>query len=121
MFPASSGGGSKIVKLWENPSPASTYSTGTMDANTSGYDLYMVIFATYTNGPVSSVIGRVGEGVRMCYSAASNSGADTADRDVTYTSSSVLTVGQAERSTGTGSKTNPNTILIPLVVYGIKL
>lgn len=105
----------KMVLLWTNASPTSTFASQSISSNFSDYNLYVVIarHSTSVAGAVT-VINKVGSPSRLTSCGSSSSGYSEAIRTVN-SSTAALSFNNAARNGATA-----NDFLIPIYIYGIK-
>lgn len=104
----------KMVLLWSNASPTSTFTSQSISSNFVDYNMYVVIarHSTSIAGAVS-VMNKVGASSRLITCGATSSYSETI-RTVSSTQSD-LTFGNASKNGATA-----NDCLIPIYIYGIK-
>lgn len=104
----------KMVLLWSNASPTSTFASQSISSNFVDYNMYIVIarHSTSIAGAVT-VINKVGSSSRLITVGASSSYSETI-RTVSSTQTG-LTFGNANKNGSTA-----NDFLIPIYIYGIK-
>lgn len=104
----------KMVLLWSNASPTSTFASQSISSNFVDYNMYIVIarHSTSIAGAVT-VINKVGSSSRLTTVCATSSYSETI-RTVSSTQTQ-LTFGNANKNGSTA-----NDFLIPIFIYGIK-
>lgn len=99
--------------LWENPNTTQAFASQTITLNSADYDLLLWLYAESNSARAYlSVMTAKGKGAIMCE-------ADTAYnyfRSATYVSDTSYSI-----SVGYKNQTTDNSMMIPVVVYGIKL
>ena len=106
-------GNMRMLKLWQNPNTTSDFASQNVTISSSDYDILVAICYTSTGGGFSLAnISLKGSGFILSYF----SGSATYTRQCDRVSDTQYTIGDC-RSGGTTS----NNILIPCIIYGIKL
>ena len=110
-------GGIKIVKLWENASPTSSFAAQTVSLNLSGYDGVFVTAKFQTNGTdVKASTGFIAKGLKGCI-LVTNGTTDS----LRYRSFDVSETGVVFSAGKQISNSNETTgAAIPVYIYGVK-
>lgn len=124
-FSSGSAGGSMLTKLWENPSPSSSFSAKTISLDLSGYTAIAVQFH-YSNATETASVrmalvdGSAYEAFQL--NGIQNSGITyVGRRTFTVTTTRVAFAAAYHKATNsTASVSADNGYMIPVAIYGIK-
>lgn len=107
-------GAATFTLLWENSSKTSSFRSQTLELGLDGYDLYLVIarYSTTIGGTTTAFV-KTGFSARLMGVGASSTPTESI-RSITY-GDGALSVGDATKNGATD-----NTMLIPILIYGIK-
>ena len=106
----------KMTKLWENPSPTSSFS-GDIDLSSADYDMLLWVLdgANWGRNCVSVIVHK-GKTVTPTYSVYAAGAIHVYSRSFVYSSATKYT-----STSGSDNGTTDNSKIIPCVIYGIKL
>jgi hypothetical protein len=105
-----------MTKLWENPSPTSSFAAQNITLSSDDYDMLMYVFKVDANTTrCCSEITMKGFGTTLSIAEFNNTSSSSRTRYINYTSDTVFNV-----SDGYINGTKNNSIIIPYQIYGIK-
>lgn len=106
-----------MTKLWENPSPTSSFASQNITLSSADYDLLLIIYRWSTTSDTNlSVIAKKGQSFAMIIPTNGGSTARNYERYATYTDETHYAIDNCSYTGGTTSNNNA----IPIAVYGIK-
>ena len=111
-----------MTKLWENPSPTSSFASQTVTLASDDYDFLLFIHRA-NNGstaPCNSLIVPKGQSGNFAVAGTSSNGVIGNDRRITYTDDTHIAYGDNNYCYGTNATSVSNTRNIPYLIYGIK-
>ena len=120
---ANQGGGSsggKLALLWENPSPSSDYSGGTLSIDLSGYDCIVVTSGYTGTSPVFNASAFKGETTRISAVVHASTNNNLIVRPYDVSDSSIVIGNCTLYTQGQSSGADRPGYLKPIKIYGIK-
>ena len=111
-----------MVKLWENPNPASAYAGGDITLSSSDYDFLMIEYrySTGTDGRKSVIAAKGTPIIWMDMTNNTYNGVIGITRALSRQSDTSFTFGNAYTATGTSGQSTDSTVAIPTAIYGFK-
>lgn len=103
----------RIVKLWENASPSSTFAAQTLSLDLSGYDAVMIFFHNASDSTIYLSTGMIPIGYKTTLAYTTTSGAIYSRPATASSTGIVFEAGQT--GTTSGAK-----YCVPVRIYGIK-
>ena len=103
----------RIVKLWENASPSSTFAAQTLSLDLSGYDAVMIFFHNASDSTIYLSTGMIPIGYKTTLAYTTTSGAIYSRPATASSTGIVFEAGQT--GTTSGAK-----YCVPVHIYGIK-
>lgn len=117
-------GNMRMTKLWENPSPTNSFAAQNVTLSSDDYDFIIAVCNATTSGRTISTLIQKGTSGTVAFSACRGAGASyttTYNRDFERTDNTHYAVDSAYTQNSNGARTEDNTKLIPVIIYGIKL
>ncbi len=109
-----------LTKLWENPDPTSDFAAQNITLTSDDYDFLLWDAIHKKDAFHLTFLVHKGSSVVLNLTANGSNSSITRQRNASYVSDTVYSIGEGYTQDANSSRTKDNTLLIPHQVYGIK-
>jgi hypothetical protein len=115
-------GNMKMTKLWENPSPSSSFAVQNITLSSDNYDMLLILYnwSQYAASSFANIVQK-NHAFELSATLPSSNGVQNESRYGEFNSTTEIHFNEGRSSVGTTASTIDNARVIPTIIYGIKL